>query len=249
MKGSSRFLIPLLFLFPGCGYLNPLIQDVNFVSIPQEIEVGAKMAEAVKAENQLSTRSADVNRVRGVGNRLLNSLPRRDFDYTFDVVEDASPNAFAIPGGHIYVHSGLLAFVDNDDQLAGVLAHEIGHVYERHPAKALSRAYGIQALTGLLLQDDATKWQELTLKVLQGGVLTKYGRDDEREADDIGYYLARRAGYSSHGLLDFLTKLLRIEPSSGGFPFFQSHPPTAERIERLVRLSQAGVTSSPQNLK
>ncbi|HTL48807.1 MAG TPA: M48 family metallopeptidase, partial [Verrucomicrobiae bacterium] len=245
---SRHFLVFLLIAAAGasgCDTLAPFVQDFNIISIPQEKEIGAQMAQEVAKQMQINTDSALNERVSAIGRRLVNALPQRDFDYQFSVVNDDTPNAFTIPGAHIYVHTGLLKFVSDDDELAGVIGHEIGHAYERHPAKGISRQYGLEHLAGIVLKGHETQLRSMTLQIIGGGFLSKYGRDDEREADEIGFLLARRAGYDGDGLLRFLKKLLTITGNGPTLIFFQSHPPTPERIARLEALAKGAPVSFP----
>lgn len=227
----------MVLVLSGCGYMNPYIRDFNVVPLSQEIEIGRQMEVEIAKQMTLVTDPAPNLLVNSLGHKLIQALPRRDFDYRFFVVEDKSPNAFAIPGGAIYVHTGLLS-ITTDRELAGVIAHEIGHVYARHPAKGLSRAYGLDFLAGLVLKGNESQLRSVTGKILQGQILNKYGRDDEREADDIGYYLLRRAGYSGNELLEFFRKLEKLTEGSSVPGFLSTHPPTAERIARLESLAK-----------
>ena len=122
--------------------------------------------------------------------------------------------------------------------LAGVIAHEIGHAYDRHPAKGISRQYGISFLETLALKNNQSQIKELTMKLANQGILTKYGRDDENESDAIAYDLLKKSGYSEDGLLLFFKKLVKIQ-GSGGIPFLSTHPPTSERIARVEQLKAA----------
>lgn len=244
---KSIFLSALLvsFGFSGCAYVNPYIQEFNVVSVPQEIQLGEQMHQEIAAQKPLIHDPVLSSRINSMGARLVNQLPKKDFEYRFYVVEDETPNAFTIPGARIYVHSGLLKFADSDDMLAGVVAHEIGHAYERHSAKMVSRATGMEQLAGMIFKGEKQKLGQIALGLAGGGILNSYGRQDEREADDIGYYLLRRAGYSENGLLQFLQKLEKLA-GPGSSSFMSSHPPTTERIERLQRLSGTqNVTDQP----
>lgn len=225
-----------LIQFIGCETLSPYIRDFNIISVPQEIQLGNQLEEQVAKEMPLSKDASKINAVSDIGNALAALLPRKDFTYQFFVVDDKTPNAFTIPGGHIYVHTGLLDFVDNTSQLAGVLAHEIGHAYERHPTKGLSRAYGIDALTKMIFKDTQGQIRQMTLGLAKGGILTRYTRDDEREADDIAFYLLKRSSYAPEGLLNFLKKLQTLQGAKQPPAFLSTHPPTVERITRLEAL-------------
>jgi beta-barrel assembly-enhancing protease len=226
-------------LFMGCAQVGQYVQDFNIVSVADERQAGTVMQQKIAEEMNLIEGTAANTRVNEIGARLLSVLPRQDFDYKFHVVQDRVPNAFTIPGGFIYVHTGLITFAEDDSELAGVMAHEIGHAYGRHPAKSISRAYGFQLLSSGLFGDKQGKLGNVALQIAQGGLLSKHGREDEREADDIGYALLKRSGYQTSGLLRFLRKIEQIQPRTS-FPLFSSHPPTPERIARLEELEQGG---------
>ncbi|MCM8775502.1 MAG: M48 family metalloprotease, partial [Candidatus Omnitrophica bacterium] len=109
----------ILILSAGCAYINPLIQDVNFISVPEEIQLSEQIAAEMTREMPLRQDPTLNAVVSSIGNRLAAVLPRRDFNYQFYVVQDPTPNAFTIPGGRIYIHRGLLNFVESEDELAG----------------------------------------------------------------------------------------------------------------------------------
>lgn len=227
-----------LTFFAGCARLQPLIQDFNIISIDQEIELSENLAQNIAREMTLINEGAEIRAIKSMGDELVRGLPAKQFNYEFFLVEDNTPNAFTIPGGKIYVHTGLMKFAE-PNELAGVLAHEIGHAYERHPTKSVSRAYGLQFISTLLTRQNAASanFKMIALQLAGGSLLTKYGRDDEREADQLSYYLLRRTGRPTDGLLTFLEKLQKLEAGSQQLPtFLRSHPPTDERIQRLENL-------------
>ncbi len=225
-------------MFAGCAYVSPVIQDFNIVSIEEEKAIGFQVQEQIQKEMSLSSDSAPNLRVKQLGERLEAALPAHPFDYQFYVVNNKTPNAFTVPGGAIYVHTGLLNFVDDDNQLAGVLAHEIGHMFERHPAKSLSRAYGIEQLSGLIFRNNKNQFRTIAFQLAGGSVLTKYSREDELEADFFSFQLLRRSGMQTSGLKRFLIKLNQLQGSGPSFPFMSTHPPTVERIHRLEMMER-----------
>lgn len=237
-------LIALFFSLTGCAYLNPVIQDFNIVSVEEERQIGEQISKEIAKEMSVNSDSALNLRVRSLGERLESALPPHAFNYQFHVVDNQTPNAFTIPGGSIYVHTGLLKFVDDDNQLAGVLAHEIGHMYERHPAKSLSRVYGIERLSGLIFKgNDKKQIQNIAFQLAGGGLLSRYSREDELEADFISFELMRRAGMPTNGLRRFLIKLNGLQRSGVSVPFMSSHPPTPERIHRLEMFERGGLAN------
>jgi beta-barrel assembly-enhancing protease len=230
---SKLFYFSLTLLFTGCSALNTFVQDINIISISEEKELGKQLSAEVEKELAILAMN---QRVRSLSNQLVGALEHRQFNYTFKIVEDSSPNAFTIPGGYIYIHSGMLDFT-NDKELAGVLAHEIGHAHERHPTQSLSRAYGVNYLTSLVFKENKNKMKGLAVQIAQGGILNKYGRNDELEADEAAFSLLKRTRLPSDGLLSFLKKIAQL---GGDFPipFLSSHPPTQERIDRLEAMER-----------
>jgi predicted Zn-dependent protease len=237
---SSKFMISLfktirillLVSFAGCAVVSPFVQDFNIVPIQQEVQIGQEAAKQIAKEMKL-VEDARTENVRKMGARLVSALPRKDYAYQFYVVEDPSPNAFTIPGGTIYVHTGLIKFAEDSDALAGVMAHEIGHAFERHPAKAMSRQYGVQRLSSLIFKGDKAGLQNVAFQLAGNAVLLRYSRDDEFQADEVGYLILKRAGYKTDGLLRFFSKLQTLERGGFSIPFLSTHPPTPERIARL----------------
>ncbi len=243
----AGLILALISMFSGCAYVNPLIQDFNVISVEQEKVLGDQVAGEIRKEMRIVSNPGLNLRVRRLGKLLENALLPHPFDYQFYVVQDKTPNAFSIPGGGIYVHTGLLCFVDDDNQPAGVLAHKIGHMYERHPTQSLLCAYGIEQLSGLIFRDNKNQFRTITFQLAGGGFLMQYGREDELEADALAYQLLRRLGMPTNGLRRFLIKLNNLYGSGHSIPFMSTHPPTPERINRLEIMERIGgqVISQP----
>ena len=155
--------------------------------------------------------------VNEIGQRLARHAPRGRFHYQFKVIDQDAPNAFALPGGFIYVSRGLLVMTNSEDELAGVLGHEIIHVAARHAAARQSVVKGMPSV----------------VQAMAGGFIAEYGRDQERESDRLGQGLAGLAGYDPNGLAEFLTSREfqeRLMLGGSRLPgYFDSHPATAER--------------------
>ncbi|MGH7335520.1 MAG: M48 family metalloprotease, partial [Candidatus Rokuibacteriota bacterium] len=198
--------------------------------------------------------------VQAVGRRLADHSPRRDVEYRFQVVDRGEPNAFALPGGYVYVTRGLLVLVNSEDELAGVIGHEIGHVAARHSVQQISRAAPLAVVTGIGAAVTGIVSPGLGRAVGGAGaaaselILAPYNRDQEREADRVGQTLAATAGWDPGGLPAFLGTLGREEDLSRGGPrrpsFLDSHPATPERVaataEHARELARApGVPISP----
>lgn len=238
IKRTLAVIATAFLALSGCAYLDPFLRELNVVSVPEERQIGLKMQEAVLKDMAIVQDSEWSGRINAMGQKLVGGLPVRDFDYQFKIVADKTPNAFTLPGGFIFIHTGLIEFAGNEDEIAGVLAHEIGHAFARHPAKAMSRAYGVDYLSGLIFRDSQGHLGNFALQIAKGGLTARFGRQDEYEADLIGSRLVRQAGYSPEGLLNFLEKIQKIQGQTPRpLVFLQTHPPTPDRIARLRNLS------------
>jgi predicted Zn-dependent protease len=180
--------------------------------------VGDDQTDAVQAEMGIVTDEALNRYVQSVAIRLLRYAPPRPFEYEFKIVDQTVPNAFALPGGKIYVSRGLLALVGSEDELAGVLGHEITHAAERHAAARIEISRRINPLV--------MGW-------MRAAQIAAYGRDQERDADRGGQLLCAKAGYDPGGIATFLRKLDALERYEIGWsrlPFFlATHPTSPER--------------------
>jgi len=188
------------------------------LTMADDVRTGAEAAEAVEVEVGLLDDPELTAYVEGIGRKLLHGLPRREFAYRFSIVDQMEPNAFALPGGHVYVSRGLLALINDVDELACVLGHEIVHAARRHAAQqqAVARYQG-----------------SLSLPSSRAATLAAYSRDMEREADMLGQRLCAAAGYDPMGLSTFLRRLDQRERLLIGAPrfptFFDTHPGSRER--------------------
>ena len=181
-------------------------------------EAGREGAKGVEAQIGLLGDPALDAYVQGLGDKLLRAIPNRQFEFHFRVVDQIEPNAFALPGGHIFVSRGLLALANDEDELACVIGHEIGHVVKRHSAAS---------------QGTASSQFPLLDPMLRAGRMAAYSRDLERSADHDGQILCSAAGYDPRGLARFLESLMNYEKLQiGGFrqaSYFDSHPLSSER--------------------
>jgi len=203
-----------------------------------EREIGRQVLYAFESSVGLVDDPLLVEWVQRVGEDIAAVSPRPDVRYVFTITDTDEMNAFAAPGGFIFVTRGLLDEVSSDDELAGVLAHEMGHVVERHGMKQLEKQ--VLAL-GLLSTIRNEKYQDLllALQFLDLVVSLKYSRDLESRADRFGVEHTYRAGYDPAGLVSFFEHLLAREKRSPSRweVFFSTHPPTQERLDR-ARLSR-----------
>ena len=202
-----------------------------------EIELGTKFAEEIEAKEKVhpdKRLQAYIQRVAAplVKNALLD---RPNIRYTIKVIDDPKQiNAFAVPGGFLYVYSGLLLIAEDEAELAGILAHEIGHIVGRHSANQLAAQFGLDLLVGITLGEDPYQLGEMAGQ-LSGA---RFSRDDENEADRFGVKYTIAADYDPRGLIDFFAKLKKMESSRSSDleKLFASHPPTGERIQQIEKL-------------
>ncbi|HTO55357.1 MAG TPA: M48 family metalloprotease [Myxococcota bacterium] len=199
-------------------------------------DAGREGAKGVEAQIGLLNDKALDAYVQGIGDKLLRAIPNRPFEYQFRVVDQVAPNAFALPGGHIFVSRGLLALANDEDQLACVVGHEIGHVVKRHSAAQ---------------QESESGRFPLLSPVLRQGEMAAYSRDLERSADHDGQILCAAAGYDPRALADFLEAMMNWEKLETGSvreaSFFDTHPASSERATvARVEASELRWTRDPK---
>lgn len=218
-------------------------RELALVSQEQEIEMGRQGAAEVVASLGLVEDAALQQYVERVGLAIARRSERPDLPWSFRVVDDPVPNAFALPGGPIFVTRGLLALMQNEAELASVLGHEIAHVTARHSVRQISRQQAAQLglVFGAIFSPQVAQYGELLGQGLQLAFL-KYGRDDEREADDVGFRYALAQGYDVREMDDVFEQLRRVGEASGSSPvpsWLSTHPDPGERVERTrARVAQ-----------
>lgn len=200
----------------------------------QEAELGARLREDLSEELTFHPNAAVQSYIDQLGGQVVDEA-QGDLDPeiqpTFHVVQDPEQvNAFAIPGGHIYVFSGLLLEAETEAEVVGVLGHELAHVTERHVAERLVANYGFELIQKLALGQNPGKLKEIATTLATQSYLLKYGRDQEREADDVGLAYMIQARYDPQGLVAFFRTLAdKPHPPT----FLSSHPHPSDRIDSI----------------
>ena len=209
------------------------------ISEEQEAQIGHQVHEQVVQEFQVLDSPEMVDYLRTLTAELVEHQEETPEDFEVFLVVDPTVNAFAVPGGNIYIHSGLVEAAGNESDLAGVLAHEMGHVIERHGAEQLTRMFGLELLAAVALGQDPGILEQLGAQVGGTTVLLAYSRSAEREADDIAVKYTHAAGIDPRGLVRFFEFLAAQEPDTPGvLTWLRTHPLTTDRIKRAERLIQ-----------
>lgn len=212
----------------------------NMFSPAQDVEVGQQVSPEAERQLRMLSNARMDDYVNTLGRRLAAKAPGEKYPYQFKVVNDRAINAFALPGGPIYINRGVLEAADNEAQLASVLAHEISHVALRHGTSQASKASAAQvplSILGGMLGSDSTKGllAELGASFAVNSILLKYSRSAESQADILGTQILYDAGYDPRAMAHFFEKIEAQQKDSGPVEFFSNHPSPDNRIERVNR--------------
>ncbi|HZX40257.1 MAG TPA: M48 family metallopeptidase [Myxococcaceae bacterium] len=222
----------------GCGIHTTEGMAKALVSDEQEDQLGQQVKQELDKQGTKYVQDPEVvNYVRGVAEKIFvyASKDRPGVKWKVYVIDDPKQvNAFATPGGYLYVFTGLLMAADNEAQLAGVWGHESGHVVARHSARQMVDAMGLETVLSIALGENPNQLAELAATLATKGALLSYSRQDETEADEYGARYSAAAGYDPHGIIQFFEKLKAME---GNVPsiakFLSDHPLTSDRIAHL----------------
>jgi Zn-dependent protease with chaperone function len=210
----------------------------NVFSEQQDIQLGRQVAQDAERQLPMLNHARVDSYLQQLGRKLAAKAPFYSYPYSFKAVNEMSINAFALPGGPVFIHRGVIEAADNEAQLAGVMAHEIAHVALRHGTNQASKAYawqlGLGIFGGVMGSDSlGAVLAQLGAGFAANSVLLKYSRDAERQADVLGTQILYDAGYDPRAMVQFFEKI-ETERKGGGPPeFFSSHPKPENRIERV----------------
>lgn len=229
------------------------------MTLKKEREIGEEAYREVMAQLQMVTDPDSVQFLREMGARIVSLIPNSPFKYTFNIVDAASVNAFAIPAGYVFIFRGLITFMDTEEELAAVVAHEVAHVKHRHLAGRVKRSkpLNLATLAGVLagvLLGLAGGSPAIGQAVLMGSVAGSiqqqlaFSREDEAQADYSGYKLMTALGYSPVGMRESFAKIARHESMMGPAvaTYLRSHPQSADRMDRIDSLIRRyGIKARP----
>ena len=234
LPGVFLSMLMTVSLAPGCAVSNTSLGGFNLISIEEEKQLGEKFAVEIEKKHKVVTDPEVQNYINRVGARLMTGVQKVDFPYSFKVVKDDSINAFAVPGGHTYVNTGLIKAAASETELASVMAHEINHVVARHSTRQMTQQYGYSLVAGLLLGNQG-EVAKLAADLFGQAGLLHYSREMESQADYLGIQTMYQAGYNPQGMVSFFNKLAAAGRQDPGkiAQFFSSHPGTTERIQGI----------------
>lgn len=253
MFSKCVLLLTVFFMLPasargGITTINPATKEQELVLIPTERErnMGRNIDRKVREHFDKPVDPIMRERVKRIGAALAAHSDRMDITYHFELLaheDEDFYNAFAAPGGYIYIFEDLVELAETDDRIAAVLAHEMGHVEARHSVKRAQGNIGITALMILGSQMRTERDDYRRAQTAIGQLMASYSREDEREADELSVRYLRKAGYEPEAAIEILELLrdVRLEGPIRRYTYFRSHPYLSERIANLRRHVKGGL--------
>jgi len=233
----------LTFLFIACGTSRD--GDFTLFSVEEDLALGKELSQSINSDPvnyPLIERSespgayAQLDRIL---KHILSSqhiLHRDELAWQLHIINnDTIQNAFCTPGGFIYVYTGLMKFVESEDELAGIIAHEVAHGDLRHSTDQLTKQYGIQVLIALLTDSDSRLLADIGANLVQ----LSYSRSDESEADRYAVRYLKDTPYSPTAFADFFQRMLQKDGNMGVFQFLSTHPDPGNRVEKIKEEAMA----------
>ncbi len=225
-------LSAFIFLFPiQCAYpeynLATGQEEHLFISKEKEVDMGRSIAERVEEKYELDENFFNQEKVAKIGKAIADVSDRKDLIFSFKVIDEKDvENAFALPGGYIYIFKALLEKLDTDDEIAAILAHEVGHVCARHSIKRLQSSLGYQVMQILVMRGAKDSYTRRKAGEAFGQLLMANSREHEFEADALAVKYLRKTEYDPKGMLTTLDKLLewQMEGKTGPKRYWYTHP-------------------------
>ena len=229
----------IIFFLIGCSSIyNPATGKEEPIFTPSEGNE-EKSGRAISKRIEKKFQSVDdwnlQNKIQTIGQKLAAVSDRKDISYHFEILDQKEINAFALPGGYVYLFKGLLDKVESDDEIAGVLAHEIGHIAARHTAKRVQGSISLNALAILLARMESDNLSKADAYRALTELMLQYSREDELEADKLAVKYMKIAGYNPQAIVTFLQRLRKIEyekPIERAH-IYRTHPYIADRIKTV----------------
>ena len=259
---SLVFLSLLLVSFPlQAQFLKKALKkadEINLLTLQQEIDLGKKVKAEIEADPKKYPMLAEAGNeeiyqyIRAITQKILNTgkvANQAKFAWEVKIINDAKTlNAFCTPGGYIYVYTGLIKFLDSEDQLAGVMGHEIAHAAQRHTGRSITKAYGVDMVVTLLTGNNNTQTVQMIKQITEGIVGLKFSRGHETEADEYSVNYLCGTGYNAAGAAGFFKKI----QGKGGTPpeFLSTHPDPKNRVQDIEsRAKKMQCTGNQTNMQ
>lgn len=266
MKGRAAIAVVIAIVsfisYLGLNQVNPVTGEKQRIDMTPQQEVALGLQAAPQMAQQFGGLDRDATsrrEVARIGKRIVDGSDAKKGPYQFEfhlLADRKTVNAFALPGGQIFITRALLDRLDSPGQVAGVLAHEVGHVVGRHGAEHLAKQRLTQGLVGAAAvattdPRDPSTYKNAAIAAAVGQLVNlKYGRDDELESDRLGVQFMSQSGFDPRGLIRVMKVLESAGGGRGGPEFFQSHPNPRNRIESIEKeIARAYPQGVPANLE
>jgi len=250
MKKFIILILSAFFLFSCDDSTN--IDDINIFTLQDDVNLGINLDSQIVANSQeypiLNNQQAQqyLNQIL-TGILLSPEIEHKNVsNYKIRIINrDDVINAFAIPGGIIYVYTGLLKFIDNEATLAGIIAHEVAHIERRHASKRMTMQYGISFLLELILGENPSQWEEIGANLLTGLALLKNSREDEYEADEYSFKYLKTSIWYPGAILFFFDKIKSNQSEGYLDELLSTHPMPEDRITAVKNLLEENNIPEP----
>ena len=237
---KTKLLVVFLAFLSACAVVNSL----NLYTIEDDKELGRQMYAQIAEETEEYPLLDSVRYATAYGhiNRIMNTILncgvvayRNDFDWNVKLINADVLNAFAVPGGKLYVYTGLIKYLDNEAQLAGVMAHEVAHAAARHSTTQMTKQYGVSYITSLLLGENPGEYLQLAGQIANGLGGLAFSRSDESQADALAVHYLSNTDYNPLGVAGFFEKLAAEQgrEQSQLETFMSTHPSSTDRVQRI----------------
>lgn len=245
----------LFLLFSGCAALSGGKVSSLLFTVEDDKKFGKQVSEQIDGDKTQfpildPAKYPEAYRyMNAMKNEILNSGSvsyKSDFAWELKIINKNVLNAFVTPGGHIYVYTGLIQYLDTSDDLAGVLGHEIAHADRRHSIKQMEKQYGLQILSSIILGQNSSQLGEIASQIAGTGAVLAFSRNDEAEADEYSVRYLSKTKYACNGAASFFQKLVS-ENQGGKTPeFLSTHPAPKSRVSDINKLATSIGCSTAQ---
>lgn len=243
--------LPVL-LLNSCSEDNP-ISNFNLFSIKDDVELGKQLDNEIisnPSEYPIYEDASAQAYVDGIIAQILKSDDIKyddEFKYQIRIIDKEVINAFAAPGGYLYVYTGLIKFLDNEASLAAVLAHEAGHCEARHATERMTKAYGVQVMLGVILGNNPGVYEEIAANLLQGLAFLKNSREDEYESDELSFTYLMDTEWWAGASMFFFNKIKQQQGSGSTLEeLLSTHPMPDNRVEAVQEMIDEANIGTPQ---